>query len=78
MKLNLKSIELKEDLMYWIVNECMGLQIKELNVGKRMHEIAIVVWMYGIATKELNELNECMELKTKVWMIRKECMGIVN
>ena len=43
-----------------------------------MHEMAIMVGMYGIATKELNELNECMELKTKVWMIRKECMGIVN
>ena len=49
-----------------------------MNVGIWMHEMAIMVGMYGIATKELNELNECMELKTKVWMIRKECMGIVN
>ena len=39
---------------------------QELNVWIWMHEMAIMVGMYGIAIKELNELNECMELKTKV------------
>ena len=58
-------------------NECMVMQlgIECMDMDAWM---AIMVGMYGIATKELNELNECMELKTKVWMIRKECMGIVN
>ena len=74
MKLNLKSIELKEDLMYWIVNECMGLQIKELNVGKRMHEIAIVVWMYGIANKELNVWKWMHRIAIMEWMHGNEYM----
>ena len=39
---------------------------QEQNVWKWMHEIAIMIGMYGITTKELNALNECMELQIKV------------
>ena len=32
-------------------------------------KLEIMVWMYGIAIKVL---NECMKLKIKVWMIRND------